>query len=93
MTNRTAIPLLPADLDSIAELRRGGRALGDEYRHWHAFTVHCRSLAKDGLQYQVTIKPYHKRPHILIEASGIIGKRKHSKPANGLPALLTEARA
>ena len=93
MTNRTVIPLLPADLDSIAEPGRGRRAPGDEYRHWHAFTAHCRSLAKDGLQYRVTLQPFAARPHILIEASGIIGKRRRESRSNGLPELLTEARA
>ena len=90
MTNRTIVYLKPPDLDSIQAWRGN---YPPPYAHWSAFVAHCRSLARDGLQYRVTVKPYAARPHILIEASGIIGRRKVSKPANGLPALLTPEQA
>jgi len=87
VTNRTTIYLRPPDLDSIQSGRH------TDYAHWHAFAAHCRSLARDGLQYRITLQPFAARPHILIEASGIIGRRKPPARSNGLPALVTEQQA
>ena len=45
-------------------------------RAWKRFTSLCRSLNRDGLDYDVRLNVTAPRPHILITASGVSKRRK-----------------
>ena len=46
--------------------------------NWHKFVTLCRSLDRDGLNYEVQFNLASENPHMLITASGTAKPRKHS---------------
>jgi hypothetical protein len=47
---------------------------------WRKFAEVCRSLNRDGLDYNVQLNLTHLRPHVVITASGTAKPRKQSAP-------------
>jgi hypothetical protein len=54
-------------------------------QRWHLFAETCRSLAADGLDYSVSFALTGDCPHILITASGTVGRKRkpHARPRHG----------
>ena len=42
----------------------------EEKQRWSVFVALCRSLAKDGLDYEIELHVTGEIPHILVRASG-----------------------
>ncbi len=69
--------LIYTPLESAPNGRRNG---GQFERPWHLFVWVCRSLHRDGLDYQVQFNLIGDSPHVLITASGKANRRKHTAP-------------
>ena len=61
-------------------------------RNWHTFVEVCRSLHRDGLDYQVQFNLTAAEPHVLITASGTAKPREHPAPRHSAPAASVPAK-